>query len=112
MEVLFIGIPEIKIEVRHGGQSSLPQRHDILDDCRASGQRSKFLVDEPVKRKHTKGMLFPEPATIVRNDQYMRDYEGTEGVRLPWIHNKDVVDLDFHSTNILPWKNHVAVPSC
>ena len=32
--------------------------------------------------------------------------------RLPWIHNKDVVDLDFHSLDKFPLKNHVAVPLC
>ena len=33
------------------------------------------------------------------------------GARFPWIHNRDVVDLDFHSMKIVAWKNHIAVPS-
>ena len=32
--------------------------------------------------------------------------------RLPWIHNNDVVDLDFHSLDKFPSKNHIAVLSC
>ena len=32
--------------------------------------------------------------------------------RFPWIHNKDVADLDFHSMKVFAWKNHIAVPSC
>jgi hypothetical protein len=75
VEVLFVGVPEIKIEVRHGGQSSLPQRHYILDDCGASQQR-EFVIDEPVKRITYQRMLFPEPATIIRNDQYLGVVKG------------------------------------
>ena len=41
-----------------------------------------------------------------------KDMENQRGARFPCIHNKDVADLDFHSSDILPWKNHVAVPSC
>jgi hypothetical protein len=33
-----------------------------------------------------------------------------KGARFPWIHNKGAVDLDFHSMDISPFKNHVAVP--
>jgi len=34
--ILFIDIPEIEVEVCHGGQSRIAQRHDISDDRRAS----------------------------------------------------------------------------
>ena len=57
-------------------------------------------------------ILFPDPATMIRSDQYLGGYGKTEGVRFPWIHNKDVADLNFHFLDIAPWKNHVAVPSC
>lgn len=40
------------------------------------------------------------------------EIERKNDVRLPWIHNKDVVDLDFHSLDTLPSKNHIAVFSC
>ena len=57
-------------------------------------------------------MLFPEPAIIDRSDQYLVGGSEQNGVRFPWIHNKGVVDLDFHSKDISPSKNQVAVPLC
>jgi hypothetical protein len=33
--ILFISIPKVEVTVSHGGQSSIAQSHDILDDCRA-----------------------------------------------------------------------------
>ena len=55
--------------------------------------------------------LFPEPAIIVRSNQYRGGDGEQKGERFPWIHNKDVVDdLDFQSLDISPSKNHVAVP--
>ena len=33
--ILFIGIPEVEVIVSHGGQSSIAQFHDFLDDRRA-----------------------------------------------------------------------------
>ena len=36
VEVLFIGVPEIEIEIGDGGLPCLLQRHYVLDDCRAS----------------------------------------------------------------------------
>ena len=36
VEVLFIGVPKIEIEIGHGGQSSVAQRHYVLNDCGAS----------------------------------------------------------------------------
>ena len=46
-------------------------------------------------------MLFPEPTITIHGDQYLGGREGTEGARLPWIHNKDVPGLYFHSKNVL-----------
>jgi hypothetical protein len=54
--------------------------------------------------------LFPEPAIMVRGNQYLGGDGEQNSVRFPWIHNKDAVDLDFHSMDISPSKNHVAVP--
>jgi hypothetical protein len=57
-------------------------------------------------------MLFPEPATISKVINLWENMKEQRGARFPWIHNNDVANLDFHPSDILPWKNHVAVPSC
>ena len=36
VEVLFVGVPKVEIEVRQGGQAGHPQRQDILDDSGAN----------------------------------------------------------------------------
>jgi hypothetical protein len=54
--------------------------------------------------------LFPEPAIIVRSNQYLGGDKEQKGARFPWIHNKGAVDLDFQSVDISPSKNHDAVP--
>lgn len=47
MEFLFIGIPEIEIEIGQGGKSGLPQRYDISNDCEL--ERHEYLKNEPDK---------------------------------------------------------------
>ena len=55
--------------------------------------------------------LFPEPAIIVRRNQYLGEDREQKGARFPWIHNKGGVDdLDFHFVDTSPSKNHLAVP--
>ena len=55
--------------------------------------------------------LFPEPAIIVRRNQYLGKHREQKGARFPWIHNSGAFDdSDFHSVDISPSKNHVAVP--
>jgi hypothetical protein len=54
--------------------------------------------------------FFPDPAIMVRSNQCLGGAGEQKGTRLPWIHNKDSIELDFHSVDISPSKNHVAVP--
>ena len=55
-------------------------------------------------------MLFPEPATMIQEIRLWEDVKEHKNLRLPWIHNKVVLDLDFHSMKIISRKNHAAVP--
>ena len=55
--------------------------------------------------------LFPESAILFEAcHQYLGGDKEQKGARFPWIHNKGPVELDFHSVDISPSKNHVAVP--
>ena len=111
MDVLFVGVPEIEIEVGHGCQPSVLQRQHVLNDCGAGGGISSSVIN--LKVITNQRMLFPEPATMVQRSGSLRvsKYRRADA-RFPWTHNKDVVDMHFHSMKILPWKNQVAVPEC
>src|SRR6266404_583529 len=111
MATFFISIPKIEIEVIQGGQSSLSQQQYVLDDRRAIW-RSEF-----VKRANPKTNNEPKDALSgtgyeVLKRSISQNVKEQNDIRFPCIHNKDVVDLDFHSVKRLPWKNHDAVPSC
>jgi hypothetical protein len=55
-------------------------------------------------------ILLPDPA--VKPEKNVRHHDGQDkerSARLPRIHNRE--PFLFHSSNVLPWVNHFAVPS-
>ena len=76
-KLLFINVPEVKIEIGHGCPPSVAQGHDILYD---RGAGSIMSVSQGRMRRRTANQitLFPEPAIETGNDEGLLHREGQQ----------------------------------
>jgi len=42
--VLFVGVPKIEVKISHGGQSTVPQGNDVLNDSGAKREVSNSML--------------------------------------------------------------------
>ena len=96
MKFLFIGVPEVKIEIGHRCLPSVAQGHDILYDRGAELMMSVHKGGMS-QRRANQTTLFPEPAIETegkkKNDQGLYVVKAKSYARFPCNHKKGSVDF-------------------